>query len=200
MSKIFKSLIAVVVMGVATSTPALLVRFDNGTVKDTATNLIWMYDWGSSGPADWWTQQAWAEGLDFAGSQEWRLPTAYEFMEVIGAAGGRDALPTSFANVQFGHYWTGSEGFAPDQAITIRTDTLGRHSLPKDMPYFPAVAVRLPEPPAPALLLVALAAALLARRLANPFVGKQPRLRAWVVSEPVLRPGCRPAPARATLV
>ena len=161
MHNMVKTLLVVAAAAASATTHGSLVHFDNGTVKDTRTDLIWMYDWGVRTPADWWTQRAWAENLDFAGSEGWRLPTTAELMDVIGAAGGPDGLPTHFAQVQEWHYWTGSEGFTPAQAFTIRTDTLGRHSMPKDMPEFLAVAVRLPEPPTLALLLAALAAGLL---------------------------------------
>ena len=63
------------------------VSLGNGTVKDTNTNLIWLQDWNVNQLQNWSTQQAWAEGLDFAGSTDWELPEISEYGALITAYG-----------------------------------------------------------------------------------------------------------------
>ncbi len=51
---------------------ATLIIQGNGTVLDDTTYLIWLQDWNANGTKNWDTQVAWAEGLNFAGSTDWK--------------------------------------------------------------------------------------------------------------------------------
>lgn len=59
---------AAAMVALAGTAQATLVNLGNGTVKDTATNLIWLRDWNVNGQQNWSTQKAWADNLSFAGS------------------------------------------------------------------------------------------------------------------------------------
>lgn len=101
----------VVLSGVA---QAGLVNLGDGTVMDTNTNLIWLRDWSASGMHDRATQVAWADGLNFAGSTDWALPTNLELVTLFGAYGNLYYARTfnyeerAFTNVLGYYYWTGT--------------------------------------------------------------------------------------------
>jgi hypothetical protein len=55
----------------------------DGTITDTATGLMWMQD--DSGDAnDWQEALAYAESLDHAGYEDWRLPNAKKLQSIVG--------------------------------------------------------------------------------------------------------------------
>jgi len=62
--------------------------------------------------ANWSTQKAWAEGLDFADSTDWRLPEISEYGALFTAYGNLTSV-TNFTNVQSNYYWSGTE-YVPD--------------------------------------------------------------------------------------
>ncbi|MFC1746673.1 DUF1566 domain-containing protein [Candidatus Riflebacteria bacterium] len=63
----------------------------NGTISDKATGLMWLkYDSGylkartnKDGKLNWQQVLAWAEGLDYAGHSDWRLPNAKELQSIV---------------------------------------------------------------------------------------------------------------------
>jgi arylsulfatase A-like enzyme len=67
--------------------------FDNGdgTVTDLATGLMWLQDDSgafnagprSDGSLNWEEALAWAEGLEYAGYDDWRLPNAKELQGIL---------------------------------------------------------------------------------------------------------------------
>lgn len=80
----------------------------DGTVTDTATNLIWLQDWNVNGEQNWVTQKAWAENLSFANSSDWALPSIDDYNALFAAYGNPTSL-IEFTNVQSGSYWSGTE-------------------------------------------------------------------------------------------
>lgn len=147
---------------------AELVSLGDGTVKDTNTNLVWLQDWNVNGSKNWSTQDAWADGLDFAGSDAWVLPDISEYRNLLTAYGDLRLLDV-FTNVQTGGYWSDTTFSATNNYWHNTADSILRHTGKQNL-YF-AVAVRaadataaVPEPQSLALALLALGAALAARR------------------------------------
>jgi hypothetical protein len=149
---------------------AALVSLGDGTVKDTSTNLIWLQDWNVNGLRPWSTQNAWAQGLTFAGSSDWALPSIDDYATLFGEVGDL-AKVNAFTNVQSFTYWSGTE-YAPnpDDAWNFNRSHGGRNFELKGRALF-AVAVRpgdvaapVPEPQTLALALLALGATMVMRR------------------------------------
>ena len=55
---------------------------NNGTISDEATGLTWMKADSGNG-MDWPTALNYAEGMEFAGHSDWRLPNAKELQSII---------------------------------------------------------------------------------------------------------------------
>ncbi|MCV2360005.1 FxDxF family PEP-CTERM protein [Paucibacter sp. TC2R-5] len=157
------------------SVPKPLVDVGDGTVYDPNKHLIWLKDWNLNGSNSWATQKSWAEGLTFAGSSDWELPTIYQYIELRTAYGGNltsNTLP--FKNVQ-SYYWS-STGYGSGTANAWNFGTTGdfQYGFSKNG-NFAAVAVRtgdvsapVPEPETYAMLLAGLGAlAVVARRRAR---------------------------------
>ncbi len=106
----------VIVMGasiVCTSAPAALVNLGDGTVKDEASNLIWLKDWDQLGADTWFNQSAAVDALAFAGSSDWRLPTIDEYLALWAQVGSTtaglqshfdDVQPTSINDIRLFHW------------------------------------------------------------------------------------------------
>jgi len=62
----------------------------DGTVADRATGLTWMQA-DSAEPMDWPRALAYAEGLIFAGHDDWRLPTVKELQSIVDYGRAPDA-------------------------------------------------------------------------------------------------------------
>ena len=144
---------------------AALISQGNGTVLDNATNLVWLEDWNKNGQTSWDGQTRWADALDFAGSQDWVLPTRQQFESLVGY------LPslTGFTNVQNGYYWTSSRATDTDMFAVLSSDFSPNNYHPSRS--LSAVAVRpwtqataVPEPQTLALALLALGATVVTRR------------------------------------
>lgn len=97
----------------------------DGTVTDQATGLTWLQeDSGAFGAAglDWKEALQWAESLEFAGHDDWRLPTAKELQSIVDygrspASSSSPALDPVFQATPildeggastWGYYWTGT--------------------------------------------------------------------------------------------
>ena len=66
-----------------------LVNNNDGTITDQATGLMWTQ--ADSGQAlSWQNALAWAEGLEFAGHSDWRLPNAKELQSIVDYARSPD--------------------------------------------------------------------------------------------------------------
>ncbi|MCV2350446.1 DUF1566 domain-containing protein [Paucibacter sp. Y2R2-4] len=160
---------AAAIVALTGTAQAALVNLANGTVKDTNTNLIWLADWNVNGAADWGSQRAWAEGFSFAGSTDWRLPEISEYAALFTAYGNLRA-EANFRNVQYDHYWSGTEVAPGLVAFEFHPD-YGMQNTMFQISERYAVAVRpddltasVPEPQSLALALLALGATLVARR------------------------------------
>ena len=93
----------------------------DGTIADTATGLTWMQADSGEG-MDWPAALAYAEGMEFAGHSDWRLPNAKELQSIIDYTRSPDTTDsaaidplfeaTAITNEQgvkdYGHYWTSS--------------------------------------------------------------------------------------------
>jgi hypothetical protein len=118
----------VIVMGasiVCTSAPAALVNLGDGTVKDEASNLIWLKDWDQLGADTWFNQSAAVDALAFAGSSDWRLPTIDEYLALWAQVGSTtaglqshfdDVQPTSINDIRLFH-WSSEPVPAPPRQL-----------------------------------------------------------------------------------
>lgn len=85
----------------------------DGTITDNATNLMWPDDANGAGgnngvTANWNDAIDYAEGLSFAGHDDWRLPNAHEFMTLVDYAVTLLTVNTIIQNAQGGSWWTSS--------------------------------------------------------------------------------------------
>ena len=147
---------------------AALILQTNETVLDDTTNLIWLQNWNVNGRADWDAQMSWADGLDFAGSTEWRLPSIDEYGALFGAYGNLTQV-AAFKNVQSDLYWSGTEvtpgvawSFSPGNGLQ---DDVGKGSALYAVAVRPGdVTAAVPEPGTLGLMLAALGAGAMVRR------------------------------------
>lgn len=75
----------------------------DGTVTDYATGLMWQQD-DSGSTHNWETALSYAESLDLAGYQDWRLPNAKELQSIVDytqspMTSGTAAIDTNYFNV-----------------------------------------------------------------------------------------------------
>jgi hypothetical protein len=101
------------------------VEGPDGTILDQATGLMWMQVdsaalMGEDGLMDWKAALAWAESLDYAGYDDWRLPNAKELQSIVDysrspATTNSPAMDPLFqctpiederGQLNFGFYWT----------------------------------------------------------------------------------------------
>lgn len=81
-------------------------------VTDLATGLMWAADGNEAGcnngdVADWDTSIDYANGLDFAGFTDWRLPNKIELLSLIKwSAVSPMIYQSDFPNTQEGKYWS----------------------------------------------------------------------------------------------
>jgi hypothetical protein len=149
---------------------ASLVSLGDGTVMDTASNLIWLQDWNVNGAQDRATQDAWAQNLAFAGSSDWVLPSMLDFVTLFAGVGDLTNPSLPFIHVQ-GIYWSSIE-VVPGGLAESFGPARGLLGLSFESFAIAAVAVHpgaapnsIPEPRTLALVaLVALGAATVARR------------------------------------
>ncbi len=66
------------------------VNNSDGTITDRATGLMWMKA-DSGGTMDWERALAYAEGLGYAGHDDWRLPNAKELQSIVDYTRAPDA-------------------------------------------------------------------------------------------------------------
>lgn len=71
-----RGLMAGLLLAVALQANATLIDNGDGTVTDTATNLMWLKNTQQSGLMNWSSAVTWADNLVFAGYDDWRLPSA----------------------------------------------------------------------------------------------------------------------------
>jgi hypothetical protein len=89
----------------------------DGTISDRVTRLMWVKDGSGAGCNNGGVLSfdnaiAFAEGLDFAGHQDWRMPNVKELFSIVdfdrGGDGSNPAIdPTFFPNTTINDaYWT----------------------------------------------------------------------------------------------
>ncbi len=120
----------------------------DGTVTDRATGLMWMKsDSGKlkagtkkDGRLNWQEALAWAEGLEYAGHSDWRLPNAKELQSIVDYSRSPDATrsaaidpifdATAIGNeagaTDYGHYWTSTTHARAGSAETAVYVAFGR--------------------------------------------------------------------------
>jgi hypothetical protein len=157
-----------------TAQAGLVLQSNGVEVLDTDTNLLWLYDWNSSGLKNWGDAKIWAAGLTVGGATagDWRLPEIDEYADLWTYLGSSlSGLQSKFSNVQSYDYWSGTE-YAPNpyNAWSFLTYYGPLNDFTKDDALY-AVAVRpgdvaapVPEPQTLALVLLALGATVVARR------------------------------------
>jgi Protein of unknown function (DUF1566) len=164
--KSWKQWAAAAILALTGAAQAALIPLGDGTVRDDSTNLIWLVDWNSNQQkTTWGLQNDWAQALNFAGSQDWELPTLNEFATLFAYLPG----PLPFIDVQAGYYWTRSP--LPDnEMFAVNSSDLIPNNYPKYRDLY-AVAVRaggqaapVPEPGVLGLSAMALGALALSRR------------------------------------
>lgn len=77
----------------------------DGTITDTATGLMWLKNANMVGQKTFEQAKQWAEGLDFAGHSDWRLPTGQNPDGTVcnSRPNGASCTQTEFATLYFGH-------------------------------------------------------------------------------------------------
>ena len=122
------SIVLILIFSFVNTGVADLVDNGDGTITDTETKLIWLKN---AGPArmQWAVATDWANTLDFAAINTWRLPTALEMEDLYyrGLGGERDILLHDFGpfNIQpFGappgdfRIWSSSGGEMTRKGVT----------------------------------------------------------------------------------
>jgi hypothetical protein len=128
--------------GSSSTTTTVTARFhDNhdGTITDTATELIWIKDGSASGSKTWADATAWCNTIDNgtagltdgSAAGDWRLPGKDELLGLISGWTGNDAIEwldsQGFTNTQY-VYWSSEQyNDSPDYAwvVTFITGTDG---------------------------------------------------------------------------
>ena len=82
---------------------------EDGTVTDTSTGLTWQQTGPESSQKTWEEALAYAEGLVFAGYDDWRLPNARELQSIVDYSKNDPAIDTNyFPNCRSPYYWSSS--------------------------------------------------------------------------------------------
>jgi hypothetical protein len=182
---------------VLTSTAqAALVNLGNGTIKDTATNLIWRQDWNAFGGDLWATQKAKVENDSFLGYTDWVMSSSTQMTQLLAGIGNGNAQffallgPQKVFNTP-SIVWMGDERSAlyayyymfsstntlswfdkdPDPAVYAGRPNWGAAAVRFDdgtSPVSTGPGQSLPEPQTLALALLALGATVVAGRRRQP--------------------------------
>jgi hypothetical protein len=145
-----------------TTPPVELIDNGDGTITDTATNLMWLKNANLVGHAMTWMEAVqWASDLEYADHDDWRLPSGTNPDGTVcnSRPSGYNCTQTEFASLYFGHiitilspgpfenlgygsYWTATP-WPDNPSHAMAQDFLdgGQNDFPKDS-YFGAWAVR----------------------------------------------------------
>lgn len=90
---------------------ARFVDNGDGTITDKATGLMWAKDGNGAGCNNgnniaWGAAITFAEGLDFAGYSDWRLPNVKELQSIVDYGTYSPAIDSVFTNTQSNYYWS----------------------------------------------------------------------------------------------
>ena len=122
--KIFRTLSIAALMTGSLSAQATLIDQGDGTVLDDTLNVLWLKDWNVNGQQDRDTQVSWADGLVFANSSNWLLPTQGDYLSLFNQFGDLQAQPI-FNNVQNALYWASDILLAPTHYYQFQPVTGG---------------------------------------------------------------------------
>lgn len=111
----------------------------DGTITDEATGLTWMKADSGKG-LDWPTALEYAEGMEFAGYSDWRLPNAKELQSIIDYTRSPDTtgsaaidpifdateIKNEGGEKDFAHYWSSSSHLSTRDSDTAVYFAFGR--------------------------------------------------------------------------
>lgn len=112
----------------------------NGTVTDRVTGLVWAKDGNGEGcnyggGLTWSAAIDWAEGLDFAGRTDWRLPNVKELSSLANYGRVNPAIdPAYFPNTKGSKYWSSTTvATVPSYAACVNFDYGDGAGYPKEI-------------------------------------------------------------------
>lgn len=132
----------------------------NGQVDafyDTDLNITWLRNANVNGRMPWGTAISWADGLSFAGYDDWRLPISdgclqtnctrsemgHLFYIELGNSAGALTNTGKFRNLLFSTYWSGTaENGVPSAAVAFGMNGFQVYILARDTTALYAMAVR----------------------------------------------------------
>ena len=88
----------------------------DGTISDFATGLMWMADDNGKG-VEWEDALAYAEGLEYAGYDDWKLPNVKELQSIVDYSGVYPAIDEMYFNCaeleenENYYYWTSTSAY-----------------------------------------------------------------------------------------
>ncbi|VGO15162.1 hypothetical protein PDESU_03744 [Pontiella desulfatans] len=111
----------------------------DGTITDAATGLTWMQADSGKG-MDWPSALEYAEGMEFAGHSDWRLPNAKELQSIVDYTRSPDttdspaidpifestAIKNEGGKKDFAHYWSSSTHASTRSSDTATYFAFGR--------------------------------------------------------------------------
>ena len=115
----------------------------DGTVTDSVTGLVWAKDGDEAGcnfgaHTDWEAAIDWAEGLDFAGQTDWRLPNRPELISLVDHGAHQPSIDDAyFPHTKSSNYWT-STTFTHEtgSAFVVIFDVGSNGALDKGSAYY----------------------------------------------------------------
>ena len=106
------------------------IAYDNGTVLDTRTNLMWAADDNGSN-IDWYNAKSYCENYRGGGHTDWRMPTQDELVELYDAAKtyksdcGDDIHLTELIRLTCGALWASETRGSAASAFRFRDGERG---------------------------------------------------------------------------
>ncbi len=84
----------------------------DGTITDNATGLMWMQDDNGEG-VNWKNALSYAENLNFAGHEDWRLPNAKELQSIVDYSGTYPTIDTNYFNytADSAYFWSNTSAY-----------------------------------------------------------------------------------------
>lgn len=110
---------------------------EDGTITDNATGLMWPKDLegaatNSGAIVVWLAAINFAEALDFAGHQDWRVPNWLELISIGDHSAYSPAIYDIFDNAAGKIIWSSSSNpYTTSQALLLDVNSLGRYSWDK---------------------------------------------------------------------
>ncbi len=108
------------VRGVDTSVNNFIDNGD-GTISDLATGLMWMTD-DSDAAVNWDDALSYAENLELAGYDDWRLPNVKELQSIVDYSGSFPAIDPTYFNITTGlednincYFWSSTSAYFSKQ-------------------------------------------------------------------------------------